>query len=344
MHDYFSTFISGFQGVIAQALEEKLPDATIKRLLDGLVTYQTSASANQISKLRFFNNSFILIHQINFQNETNPPLLIKQLLKEFDFDSLNSNLDSQNKKFKIVVSQENQFVAVNKNLLTKLETRIQQFTRLRVNPSRPEMEFWLLIRSENLALFGIRITKSVSSRRIMHQGELRPELAHLLCFISQPQIKDVVLDPFCGSGSIIIERAKHFPYTKVYASDQDPRLVKNLKIKLQKFPHLEIKPQNALQLTKIRSNTVNKIITDPPWGMYRKLTNPEKFYTQMLDQFHRVLTKDGLVVILTGAKNEFEIALKKSSHFKLSNTYHILVSGKKAGVYKLNKVPNKALP
>ena len=60
-----------------------------------------------------------------------------------------------------------------------------------------------------------------------------------------------------------------------------------------------------------------------------------ELYTKMLKEFKRVLTRDGRIVVLTGAKEEFEMALDQESAFELVEKFNMLVSGKKAAIYKL---------
>ena len=51
----------------------------------------------------------------------------------------------------------------------------------------------------------MRLTKHKAYEKILHKGELRPELSHILCSISEPDADDIFLDPFCGSGTILQE-------------------------------------------------------------------------------------------------------------------------------------------
>ena len=337
MNTFFSTFISGFGDLIKQELPKKLPNLKVNKLLDGLITYQSTSPVIQIKDLRFFNNSFIFLHQFSGDIEFNPSGLIKRLLKEFDFELISIHVPQKQQSFRIVISQENQIISIDKSMLNKLEKRIQQSTRLDVDRSSPDIEFWLLIRREDLVLFGLRISKHTAYKKTLRPGELRPQLAYLLCLLSEPKKRDKVLDPFCGYGAIVLERAKYFPYSQIYAGDKDTKLIQELIRKSKGLEKMEIKKWDALDLKSIPDNSINKIITDPPWGIYEQVGNLTKFYQQMLNEFGRVLIKSGEIIILSSAKSEFESVLKLNSHFNLLNQYHILVSGKKAGVYKLQK-------
>ena len=142
-------------------------------------------------------------------------------------------------------------------------------------------------RSEGFVLFGLRITRHPDYKDVLQKGELRPELANLLCLISEPNKEDVFLDPFSGSGSIPRERTR-FPYKEIITSDLIPvKITRPLKIDLKV---VEVLQMSALNMTKILDNSVDKIVTNPPWGIEvgKELDLP-KFYSRMTDEFQRVL-------------------------------------------------------
>ena len=56
----------------------------------------------------------------------------------------------------------------------------------------------------------------------------------------------------------------------------------------------------------------------------------------MLNEFKRILVKNGVSIILMGNNDIFENILNNND-FTVEKTYNILVSGKKARIYKLVK-------
>ena len=58
---YLLTFISSLQRPIEQLLKENLGVLKIHLLLDGLVLYQTNEDVKKIQKLRFLNNTFLVL-------------------------------------------------------------------------------------------------------------------------------------------------------------------------------------------------------------------------------------------------------------------------------------------
>lgn len=342
MVTYFSTFVSGLHEVVRSALVHQLNDVEIQLLLDGLVVYTSDMPDQTIKNIRFFNNTFLLLH------------LFPPNKKELDQKSVETVMRgvlknpavvpgvprwalSHASSFRIIASRENQTETVDSDLLGKLERFFAYRLKLKTNRSKPDIEVWFLSRSEGYCFLGIRLTRAHTSDRDLEKGELRHELANLCCLISEPKKEDVFLDPFAGSGAIPIERVKVFPYKQVIASEIDKNTFEKLRKRvLQDQLKITLGNWDALDLKSIMNGSVSKIVTDPPWGIF---TQPgidlESFYSTMLKEFIRILKNDGLITILMGQKELFEKLLRNYPNLILLEKYDILVSGKKAAIYKI---------
>ena len=340
MYEYFSVFIPGLSEVVGSELTGTLYKVGINILEDGFVWYQSGSAPEQVRKQFFLNNTFLLL---DLSDDLGSGLLEKTargILQKPDqyFDSNYSQLEHyRGKRFRFVFSLENKLIKVDAQLLFALEERFKRKFGLRVDRSNPEIELWFLARRGGSVFFGLRITYHPDYKTVLQKGQLRPELAHLLCTISDPTPDDVVLDPFAGSGAIPLER-KWSPYKQIIAGDVDAKLAKRFEIKAGK--QITVKKLDATDLHDIKSGSVNKIITDPPWGVsIGKELNLENFYDKMLEEFSRVLTPNGIIVILVGKKDIFKSVLNNfASNFQILKSYHILVSGKKATVYKIKRL------
>ena len=233
MNKYFSTFISGFQEIVERELSRSLPGLEIAILSDGLVVYKTSASIKEVQKVRFLNNSFILLSRSNSSSHQNPETTVSTLLRNADFSgaSETSKLGFV-KYFRVMISKENQTIPISQNVLDQVEKTISLRFRLKIHRTLPDIEFWFFIRSDGLSLFGARITPLGKMKvRKYEKGELRQELVNFMILMSDPEKEDVVLEPFSGSGAIIMERVNNHPYKKVYAGDIDRQKVDDLERK-----------------------------------------------------------------------------------------------------------------
>ncbi|MFW5998942.1 MAG: RsmD family RNA methyltransferase [Halanaerobiaceae bacterium] len=343
---YLSTCISGLQEPAGLILKQNIPDVNISNIKDGLILYETEVKPVKISNLTFLNNSYLVFKKFENTKNKNINHLLKSLLKNWNWNNLKkiTQLQVSNNSFRLVASRENELISLDNKLKKQLERKISSITKLKVDRGNPDFEFWILKRRDNTCFFMLRITYPTKKEKQIHKGELRPELAHIMCFLSEPEIGDILLDPFAGYGAIPLAGALSFPFEKIYAVDKDKQKIRNLQQRLKKQKKSvssKIYPQigNAHKLNNLDSNSIDKIVTDPPWGLYENLPmNISKFYFLMLIQFLKKLKENGIIILLTARKKEFDLIVSRfKKKLQLMDRYDILVSGKKASIYKLKR-------
>jgi len=345
MAAYFSTFISGFQDAVNGLIKDMVKDAVILMLLDGLIIYETKTSLEAIKAIKIFNNTFLLIDKYKLSGPNPIEFAIKQFLKmNKQNDKIMSVLRNlKAKTFRIVTSKENKLTSINGNLKKIAETKICKDYMLQCDRSEPDIEFWVVERREGIVLTGLRITKQRSSDMVLLRGELRPELSNLLCWMSEPSANDVFLDPFCGYGSIPMERSSLMSYKEIIASDIDSKklLVINNKIgDTQVKSNFRIMNIDFFKKGIFEANSIDKIVTDPPWGDFEELrVSPYDFYCRFITTSLFCLKQNGILVFLTSRKEDVEaVLIESANNLKMLMKLDILVSGKKAGVYKVVKI------
>ena len=350
MRKIASSFVTGLQDVVPDMLNDSLPDASVLLLLDGLVIYETNAGIRELEALPFFINSFLVqrifknLHGNPIDEMANAIVRDKRLVKDIRSITKDTDIGST---FRIMALDRNQHVHFSEKLRRRLERKISSIKGLRVDRGRPDTEFWLLYRDEGYGFFLLRLTSHKAYEELLEQGELKPELAYTLCYISDPKADDIVLDPFCGYGSIPLQRALHFPFNMIFAPDKDPdqkRLVRQKSKDIKTQGLLIAKSQDALNLNAFEDSFIHKIVTDPPWGFFEELDRDiDEFYYLMMKELYRVLIPDGILVILTARKEELTRVLSQfNEKLILLNHYDILVSGKKAAIYKIRKASSLA--
>ena len=179
-------------------------------------------------------------------------------------------------------------------------------------------------------------TKSGFTEKNLNKGELRPEIAYLICSFAGIQSDDVVLEPFCGYGSIPVQLAKRFNCSKIYASDIDKEKVDLVNKKLCAVAEpvqaqIDVRQADAMVLPHIPDNSIDKIITDPPWGLWENIPDIQDFYNKMFVSFRRVIKQNGKMIILSARTHELESAVKTQG-LKIEKSLHTLVNGKKANL------------
>lgn len=151
-------------------------------------------------------------------------------------------------------------------------------------------------------------------------GMLPPKLAKMLINLAEAKPEEVILDPFCGSGTILTE-AWLMGYQNLSGSDNDEQAIKNTRENIDWWAHeaklappkIQLKRCNARQLAKCwEKKSVNAIVTEPwlgppltgresPAKINQLMGELEELYLSTFKQFKEVLKAGGKVVIIVPA-------------------------------------------
>ncbi len=146
-----------------------------------------------------------------------------------------------------------------------------------------------------------------------HSGMLPPKLAQMLInCAAQPSYEGLLLDPFCGSGTIITE-AMLLGYQNLMGTDLSERAVKDSRVNaewIRELYDLEVRPKfhikNATRLDQfLKPKSVDTIVTEPYLGPQRGLNDIEAvkaelqvLYAQALNNFYQILKPGGRVAMV----------------------------------------------
>lgn len=329
MAEFVSTFTTGFKKVVEKNLPEIVSGCKILNIYDGIVHYKFNGNSHDLEKVVYFNNTFFVIKSwCNFSG--NFSTMIN------DFCSENKYLLISKGSFRTRFVRENQFEKIDKKLVIKVEENVLKRSKLKIDRVSPSTEIWFDIRREGFAFCGQLISKREFTEKNLNKGELRPELAYLMCCFAEINENDVIAEPFCGYGSIPIQLAKKFHFLHLYVSDIDEEKITALKEKkyFKQNDFVSIEVQDAFSLKQIKDNSVDVIISDPPWGFFEDVGDIALFYDKMFCSFKRILKNDGKMIILSARKDELEYAAEKNN-YKIIEKVDTLVNGKKACVYMI---------
>lgn len=150
-----------------------------------------------------------------------------------------------------------------------------------------------------------------------HSGMLPIKVARMMVNIANPKKSDTILDPFCGSGTIIQE-ALLLGYTQVIGSDISKQAIHDTKENLQ---WLKLTPQNIFvsdvhQLsTKLPAHSIDSIVFEGDLGpvhpkktekIHRQLTT---FYETALKTFPTILRSPATLVLALPAWKRYDSTL-----------------------------------
>lgn len=331
---FFAALVPGAEDLAAAILRQRLPDLDLHARLSGALVFSTAVPYSDLNVFCFHN-----IFRVLYSASGAPtPAGLEKFLRALPAAPVSwpSRARGRARTFRLVVSCKNQLVSVSKAAKAAAEKLIAAQTGLRLDRSLPDQEFWALVRDDGRAWLLQRLSRHKAYDKLLHPGELHPELAYMMCWLSAPKPTDVVADPFCGYGSIPVQRCKRFPFARLYAFDAAPAPLAIARQKLGGRPRVDIERRDALSLSQALPGALDAIITDPPWGLYERLDMElGAFYRRMLEEFAQALKPGGRAVVLTAAKEELLAAAGAAPPLAVQARYNLLVSGKKAGLFLL---------
>ncbi len=145
-------------------------------------------------------------------------------------------------------------------------------------------------------------------QRDVRAGMLPPKVARMMINLAQPTEDSTILDPFCGSGTVLQE-ALLLGYSQVIGSDISRKAVTDTKKNLQwlDLPPVPIHASRAELLVQngiIHKQSVDRIIFEghlgPPTPHPKQIPSIEKelqqLYAEVFKEFRAILAPNGVIV------------------------------------------------
>ncbi len=169
-------------------------------------------------------------------------------------------------------------------------------------------------------------------------GMLPPKLAMMMINLSKTTTNNILLDPFCGSGTILTE-AILLGYNKLIGSDNSEKAITDTKKNVQwiisnnqcQTPDVEYYTTDIKEISKkIKPSSVDAVITEPYLGrpltgkenkeqLEQQITALTQLYLEAFKQFKKIIKPKGKIIFIIPRfkfKNEWltfniELEIKK---------------------------------
>ena len=173
-----------------------------------------------------------------------------------------------------------------------------------------------------------------------HIAAIKSTIAYAMIVLSDIKKGESILDPMCGSGTIPMEAASLFKNkVKIIAGDIDERCVQgsieNARLNnLDKY--IEFKKIDAVRLEDYISS-VDKIITNPPYGVRIEKRNLKEFYKKFLLSSAKVLD-EGKITLITLKANMFRHILFNTRKYRIIHERVVEAGGIYPHIFVLQKI------
>jgi tRNA (guanine6-N2)-methyltransferase len=142
-----------------------------------------------------------------------------------------------------------------------------------------------------------------------------------------------VLDPMCGAGTLLIERAEAGRYGQLYGGDLDPEAVGAALTNVgRRYKPIELQEWDARRLP-LDDGSVNAVLCNLPFG--KRIATPKELralYPALIAEWARVLAPGGRMVLLTSETGLLAQSLKGRS-LELAQRISVIVRGFPASIH-----------
>ncbi|MCK5548054.1 MAG: methyltransferase domain-containing protein [Thermoplasmata archaeon] len=164
--------------------------------------------------------------------------------------------------------------------------------------------------------------RKVRYRPFFSPISLHPKLARALVNISRVKEGEVVLDPFCGTGGILMEVG--YIGANIVGSDANASMVKGCEENLHSMGLEGTFFKADVSDIKDHIESVDAIVTDPPYGRAASTKGEDisSLYERSFECFKGVLKRGGHLAIILPKKEHVELC---SRYLKLKESYDVRV-------------------
>jgi len=160
-------------------------------------------------------------------------------------------------------------------------------------------------------------------RPIFHPSTMPPKLARCMVNLARPKRGDVVLDPFCGVGGLLVESS--LIGCRTLGCDIG---LKKIQGSLTNLRYFGLEPSGMIlaDARVLPFGKVQAIVTDPPYGTAASThgSTTEGLFRQFLDEAHEIISAGGCMCIGSPKKLEID-SLGKDAGLDLVEAHEIYV-------------------
>ncbi|MEM7033676.1 MAG: methyltransferase domain-containing protein [Chloroflexota bacterium] len=364
-HSYYVHTMPGLEKLTWREIESHLPEAMLleiqtKGQQNGLVIFQYKGNPKSLLSLRTVEDVFLVVASAETLPESRTALagLAAMVDRQVSWaPALKLHRDATGfvpkrgaqTTFRVISRLHGFHPFHRKEAQSRVEKAIQKANpRWFLARDHSVLEFWLNLFAGEAAIVGLRLSDITMRQRTYKRetipASLRPSVATSMVLLSEPKAGDIFLDPMCGAGTILIERALWGDYQHIIGGDIRNEVVHitELNARAAKI-HLPVYEWDATELPSldefdIAQRQIDKVVCNLPFG--KQIGSPAanaRLYRNFLAEMSRVVKPFGRLVLLTGDHELLRHELQQSDAFRILNVIRFWLLGTKAKIFVVQR-------
>ncbi len=172
-------------------------------------------------------------------------------------------------------------------------------------------------------------------REAEREGSLPPPVAAAMAFLGRPRESETILDPVCGSGTLLAEVRALAPGARLHGLDSDARAVKTARRNLSGSEGVRIEHGDARE-TGLPDASVSLVLANLPFGkQHGDVSENRTLYGEILHELRRVAAPSHFRAILLAADADLLSEAARAQGFKVARTIPVRLRGEAASILVL---------
>jgi tRNA (guanine6-N2)-methyltransferase len=343
-HLFYVMTMPGLETLAFSEVRAQIPDAELVKFARGIALFRTDATPDQLLELRTVEDVFFALAHVKGLGHG------PDALRVLHSATLNADIASALRTWRRahdgappetwrVISQKagaHDFrrVDAGRAITNALERALPR--AMRQVKDDADMEIWLWLSGSELVI-GVRLSDATMRHREYKRehlpASLRPTIAAAMSRLSKPTEQDIVLDPLCGAGTLLVERGLLSPFDRIIGGDIQDEAVGMARRNAKAAGVVATLRAWDARALPLDDASVTRILTNLPFG--KKIgsheTN-EELYATLIPEFGRVLAPGGLMVSLTSEDRLWNTILHDAG-WKITKKIVLVVLGLPASIF-----------
>lgn len=349
MNTYYGMTMPGLETVAFSEIRGNMPDAELVKFSRGIVLFRTAEFPEKLLELRTVEDIFVAVAHITGLGHGRDALrVLHSATQHADLTGALSawrriHHGKRASTWRVISQKQgsHEFRRVDAGDAVGDALHRALPRGMHSVEDDADIEFWLWLNGSE-ALLGLRLSDATMRHRTYKQehlpASLRPTIAASMGLLSRPTPEDIVLDPLCGAGTLLIERALLAPVKEELGGDIRKEAVTMARRNLQAAgvgAHLRVWDARSLPLD---GGSVTRILTNLPFG--KQIGTHEantRLYAELAQEFGRVLASNGILVTLTSEDRLWE-SIQRDAGWRITKKVVLVVLGQPATIYVAERV------
>jgi len=343
---YFATLVPGLEKVVVGELRERLPEATVLAVTRGKVFFAASAPAGAALGLLTIENLFAYVDQLDGLPRAREGLaVIEEWAGGLDLSvavGLHQRLHGapERPSFRITAQRSGDHGYNSLEVASAAGAGVVRRYGWDVDLEGYDYDVRVYV-SDDTALVGLRLSPEALHQRARVQhaaASLNATVAHAMCRLTEPVKGETVIDPMCGAGTILIERARLARPAVLMGGDLFMEPLQAARANLDAAGTEAWLLRWEARRLPLGRGAADAVVCNLPWG--RRIGSHRAnrhLYPGFVRELERVLRPCGRAALLTQEKRLITRLIGGSSRLRLAREDHLSLSGTHPAIYLVER-------